>query len=519
MALKIIVSMRNHNVYSCEAIAKRLIGIDSDIRVSAHILYGSGSKFADYVKNRVGFNYEHIFSTDHMFDLYKNDPLDMNFLKAAGKKYANMDLWKIAFMERDFNSTFHWEPCNKYSDEEILRWIQAGIKHVEHIIAVCKPDFWFDIFTVQFIRQIVFGICQYNGIRWLRPSFVRVGSYTTIIDTNLAVVPGLSKRYFELKKNRKLPVVDGQNAVKRFREEKRCINDNFENRPEWLQTRMHQDVFRLQTITKLMSPAKVCRYFWTILNGQLAFLMNREQWKCSHRRIPPFKIMQSRIKQSLNKMKVKMTGLPKKHYDNRAPFFLFPLSTIPEEQTEIRSPILSDEFFLVRATAQSLPIDCRLYVKEHPNMYYKRPHSFYRRMQSLAKVEVLDAHLPIIPLIEKSEGVITIGSTVGYEATFLKKPVIHFGQVDYDFIESILYVEDVRDLPKILKEARQIEHDEYTAMALMQAVMDTCFTIDLQIWNQNAVSTEMFLNGHYSKDINLLAINLYEKLMETKDKR
>ena len=504
--------MRKFNVFPTHTIAKRLLEIDPNIKFSVHLLYSSNSHYEHYIKNQCEINYEQIITTQHLIDLYKNDALDMDFLIEAEKKYGDTSLWYKAFLERDFIGTFHYEPCHKYSEEEILRWIQATIKHIEHVIEVCKPDYWFDIFTVQFIRQAIVSMCKYHGISWLRPQYSRVGSYAAILNTNLDIFPYI-ERYKEIMDNKELSIEEGEKAVKAFCKSNKSINNNYEEFPKWIQDLIHPDTLSFRKKLKKIS------FFisiYKLLIDQIDYIVHKKEWRQHHRTRPPSVYIGSLIRQFINKKMIKISGLPRKNYEVNTPFFLFALITIPEEQTEIRSPIFSDEYFLIRVIAQSLPIDCILYVKEHRTMFLKRPHSFYRKIEEIPKVKVLDAFLPIIPLIKKAEAVITIGGTVGFEAIFHKKPVIYFGQVGYDIIDYAVYVKDVRDLPNILKKARELSIEDRSAPALMQAILDTCFKLNLQIWNQTVLTTDIFMEGPFSEDIKVLARELHKKIVRIK---
>jgi hypothetical protein len=132
-------------------------------------------------------------------------------------------------------------------------------------------------------------------------------------------------------------------------------------------------------------------------------------------------------------------------------FWLFPLMAQPEASTLLHAPFYVDQPALIRNIAQSLPVDDKLYVKEHVGSLGTRPLSFYREIKSIPNVRLLSPFEDVPRLIRLSSGVITITSTMGWEALLYEKPCVVFGETFYDFFEGIAKIESITQLPAILQ--------------------------------------------------------------------
>lgn len=115
----------------------------------------------------------------------------------------------------------------------------------------------------------------------------------------------------------------------------------------------------------------------------------------------------------------------------REKFFLYPLHFHPEASTSILASSYVNEYETIKNIAFNLPEGYRLYVKDHISAWGYPSLSFYRKLAALPNVCVLAPFEPTKQLIKQSFGVVTLTSTVGYEALLLKKPVLLFGEVFY----------------------------------------------------------------------------------------
>ncbi|MFA5490889.1 MAG: hypothetical protein WC284_17045 [Candidimonas sp.] len=131
-------------------------------------------------------------------------------------------------------------------------------------------------------------------------------------------------------------------------------------------------------------------------------------------------------------------------------FLLYPMHFHPESSTSILAGTYLDEYEVIRNIAFSLPEGVRLYVKDHISAWAYPSLDFYRRVRSLPNVRLLAPEEPTKQLIKASIGVITLTSTVGYEALLLRKRVFLYGRVFYDFHKGVIRIENPADLRRLL---------------------------------------------------------------------
>lgn len=133
-------------------------------------------------------------------------------------------------------------------------------------------------------------------------------------------------------------------------------------------------------------------------------------------------------------------------------FILYPMHFHPEASTSILAGAYLDEYEVIRNIAFSLPEGTRLYVKDHVSAWAYPTRDFYRRIRRLPNVRLLGPNEPTKQLIKQSEGVITLTSTVGYEALLLKKQVFLYGTVFYGFHKGVTKIDKPTRLHSILQE-------------------------------------------------------------------
>jgi hypothetical protein len=113
-------------------------------------------------------------------------------------------------------------------------------------------------------------------------------------------------------------------------------------------------------------------------------------------------------------------------------FVLFPLHLEPEATTLVFAPYWDNQVALVENVAKVLPLDRKLYVKEHYSAIGRRRPGFYDRIRRLPNVRLITPHADSHDLIQRADAVVTITSTVGWEALLYECPVLTFGEVFYN---------------------------------------------------------------------------------------
>lgn len=137
------------------------------------------------------------------------------------------------------------------------------------------------------------------------------------------------------------------------------------------------------------------------------------------------------------KRKFKLRFKVKKYYTadvnlEAITFFLYPLHFHPESSTSIWAKHFVDEINTIKNIAFNLPNGTYLVVKDHPSAAGFPGIKFYRELSKIPNVFLMNHNINTKKLISLSAGVITLTSTVGFEALILNKPVVTIGEIFYN---------------------------------------------------------------------------------------
>ena len=163
-------------------------------------------------------------------------------------------------------------------------------------------------------------------------------------------------------------------------------------------------------------------------------------------------------------------------------YVFFPLHFEPETATMVMAPMYLDQINLIQNMAKSLPINYKLYVKEHPFMVLlgMRAPDYYKKLQKIPNVVLIKPEIKSEEIIMNAELVITITGTAGFEAVLLKKPVIAFGRVFYNKLDMVRKCSDISSLPKTIADVLDgYKHDENELIDFLGAILQASFEIRL----------------------------------------
>jgi len=141
-------------------------------------------------------------------------------------------------------------------------------------------------------------------------------------------------------------------------------------------------------------------------------------------------------------------------------FLFFPLHDSEDFQLRVRAPHCQNQEFIVQLIAESLPIGYNLCVKEHPNFLGGIDTSTLRWIKQIPNVTLLPPQVSALDLISAAEAIVTINSTVGFEALVRGKPVVSLGPSFYRGKGITFDVDNFYDLPKTIKQAIGGKPDE-----------------------------------------------------------
>ncbi len=137
-------------------------------------------------------------------------------------------------------------------------------------------------------------------------------------------------------------------------------------------------------------------------------------------------------------------------------YIYYPLHFTEDAQVRLKYPEGYNQYELIRNIARNIPSSLKLLVKEHPGYIGNYSIGELRDLSKLPNITVIDPRISSKDIFGYSDYVITINSTVGYEALFYDKIVITMGKSFYDDFPGVINMGDVKDLHKILSDSELI---------------------------------------------------------------
>lgn len=186
---------------------------------------------------------------------------------------------------------------------------------------------------------------------------------------------------------------------------------------------------------------------------------------------PKSLIKKLHLEYNYNYLKFGVIELPKEE------FFMFPLHYEPEVTLDLLAPYFRDQLTLIKYIAQSLPVNHKLVVKEHPGMKGRRAPSFYKEVERIKNLVLLDLNYDSYKVLDAKncKGLIVINSTVGFEAVLLEKPVISLGRTYYAIPGVTTPLTDLIQLPEMLMKIEQLKPEKKNILSFLQALDDCTF--------------------------------------------
>ncbi|MFZ5467444.1 MAG: hypothetical protein ACOZAI_09315 [Pseudomonadota bacterium] len=211
-----------------------------------------------------------------------------------------------------------------------------------------------------------------------------------------------------------------ENLIKSWIDEKRPpIPDYMKNNPFSYKTK-----YIKHYIDKIKNDPKIIK---KLLNP-----IAREEGRYAIQSPPLIDATLARLKRNIRR-KLTLTQLDKlfTHPQPGEKYLIYPLHYHPESSTSVLSPEFVDEDAVIKNLAFNLPDGIMLYIKDHPNAAGFKKLSYYKRLYNLPNVRLIHYKHSTKSLLENSEGVVTLTSTMGFEALLHEKPVYCLGEAFY----------------------------------------------------------------------------------------
>ena len=189
--------------------------------------------------------------------------------------------------------------------------------------------------------------------------------------------------------------------------------------------------------------------------------------------------------ESLYLLKKKFRGFflakySKKDITRKEKFVYFPLQLEPERTLFIPAPYYSNQLEVIRNIARSLPVDYKLYVKEHPmqSVLGWRSTSDYKTIMDLANVELINTNFSNKVLLDKCSLVITISGTLGLEAAYHGKPSMVFSDTIFSELPSVYKLTNYEELPLAIRRSLEQKVNFDDVNSFINKIVNNSFEFD-----------------------------------------
>lgn len=417
------------------------------------------------------------FYHDHIEKKYNNP--DSNYLSNIEKKY-NISLSQLAINERLF---YQFNQYHNFTMNEILGILEQECKLFEKILDETKPDVVIIEQPALHQTNLFYLMCKSLGIKTLmiNPSLLASKSFISVdpnvIDSseNLDDVKSQGRTFDELRSYQKsLNFSD-------------VINDyanNFTSQKNQKIKSAIEYIFKSKNTNIKTHYTYYGRYKLKVIFESLVLLMKR---------------------------KFRKSFLDKNTQKNINPsdsFIYFPLQVVPDRNSLIGTPYFTNQLETIRHLAKSIPINYKLYVKEHPaqNQTWRKI-SEYKQMMEIPNVKLIHPSVPVDHLYKNCSLLITTSGTSGFEAIFYEKPVLTLGDVSYSLLPFVTRVTELDKLPK------------YISNSINEKVLSEDLDKFLVFLEKNSIDFDLFKyfsvqTNYFFYNSNLIDVEISEKKMQ-----
>lgn len=376
----------------------------------------------------------------------KNIDIDFNRLKEIEKKYTHfIGLNKQILSSQGTSTAYHDEFFYKHTTyEENLYWLLLNYDNSEKLFDKIKPDIIMDMDTGEIQRSIINEIAHQKKIIYVTMEYSRYKKfYLPFFSLGREQEKYFVKSYEKNKNSINLKKYIDE--VKDFQNKTKIMSDMYQN------TDTASYSFTFIDLIKLFY-----KKTYSFLASTRIFLKQKTVGKFSN--TPFYSNIFKRILWNYVFLLRKFYLYSKfnKYFSSptNEKYVYLPLHMMPESSTFVMAPMYVNEMSLIEAISKSLPIDCKLYVKEHQVMVGMRSLKFYKKANELYNVKIIknNFYKDPKPLIQKSMCVISITGTSAFEASMLNKSSIVLGNSLHNVIPSIKIANSYNELESLMKQ-------------------------------------------------------------------
>lgn len=398
--------------------------------------------------------------------------IESKYIKEIEKNYTyfknlNLQLMSSQLTTRQYHFRNYATP---FTHEQQVYWLQLNYKRVFEILDDFMPDMILDCDDAELPRTIINEVAYKRKIPYITMEYPRYEDYRLFTyQMGIGVDDYFINEYKKQYNREESELQKELQYVDKFRGKKQIMSEEYKNT---ITSKYEKD--SLYVILKR-------------LYGYMIYFRNQDKAGDNKRIKKENTLLYSDSKKFMKYffkedfLRRKLYG-KNKYFENPVEgekYVYMPLHLIPESSTFVKAPIYVNELNIIEAISKSLPVNWKLYVKEHQAMLGERGVEFYKAVKRLPNVRLvqINYYRDPKPWIINAEGVVTITGTGAYEAALLGKRALVFGDVPFGVIEGVQRVKSYEDLPDLLKNIDRKIDNKKSCAAYIAAVKEVGVSI------------------------------------------
>jgi len=437
----------------------------------------------DFLKSQTDIHYTELLLDEEIHKKYADEKLDYQYLADLEKKFGLPFLWPYIAIDRVL---MHGQLIREYphdaplySYEDMLRILQVKAKAIIDMLEKERPDFVFISVVGGMGSMLLYHVAKKKGIKVIDVTGTRIMGLNALSE-DFRHFSWADKLFADFENGRAPNThrLEAENFLAKFRAAP--TPHNFEADPD------RQQIHRREHMRFILpkNAWKATRWFLELTGNYLKHRVRDYDDET------PWNYLKDKIKRKFRSLIGYEDLYDTPDWDED--FAFFPLHVEPEISTMLHAPYFTDQSWLIRQIAKSLPVSFRLYVKEHPGMVGFRTRRFYRELKKMPNVKLIHPSIKSFKVLENVKLVTTITGSTGWEACLFKKPVITFGDVFYNSLPQVKHCRTIEDLPNMVKDCLEnFHHNEDQLINFISALLAESVTTDIQdLWNNTKPTEE-----------------------------
>jgi hypothetical protein len=335
------------------------------------------------------------------------------------------------------NCAFVQDYRRRFSDDELLTILQAGLVSMDRLFDELVPDLVLGFICVTFLDYLAYLFARERRTQYLNLRFARIADRMLYASSLADPAPELAARYVDISRSGSPRMLEAREYLAKVRGSSQLYEGVFKasHRPVRTLAGLHQP---FRAALKQISDYRRYRRSIALVDNHVPDPMVQLLYGGL---LNPLRAWhQSR---ALSKTYIRLEDLRGLRYA------FFPLHTEPEISLLVYGRPYVNQLEQVRAYAESLPADMFLAVKEHPWMVGKRRTGYYRKLLAVPKVKLVHPGVRGSDVIRGAELVTTIAGSSGLEGVIYRKPVVALGQTPFSLLPPTMVARgsDLAQLP------------------------------------------------------------------------